>query len=58
MNDEDNEKVLKLIYYKYYNVVRCGTWFAVSNKRVPTCEGDACGYSLNLLDALNQAENK
>jgi len=49
-------ELLHLIEDKFYNVVRIGTYFAVSNKRVPTCENDADGYSLNLRWAINQAE--
>ena len=52
----DQASIFNTIYKKHYNVVRIGTWFAVSNKCVPTCENDACGYSLNLGDAINQAE--
>tara|TARA_R110000764_G_scaffold46510_4_gene104330 strand:+ start:1419 stop:1736 length:318 start_codon:yes stop_codon:yes gene_type:complete len=50
--------IFNTIYKKHYNVIRIGTWFAVSNKCVPTCENDACGYSLSLEDAINQAESK
>lgn len=48
--------VIDVIYDKFYNIVRVGTWFAVSNRCVPTCEKDSDGYSLNLADAIQQAE--
>lgn len=51
-----NVELLHLIEDKFYNVVRIGTYFAVSNKRVPTCEVDSDGYALTLRGAIKQAE--
>ena len=52
----NESEILNLIYKKHYNVVRLGTWFAVSNKCVPTSDKDSQGYDLNLANALQQAE--